>query len=106
MTFMDILLCWSTFHHCDKTPEINNLKEEEFILVFCFRGFSSRSAGFIALDLSETEYHGDGSVVEDSAYLIMAGKQRKRTRKKLGTKCTLQSHALSNFFPPNSPNCS
>jgi hypothetical protein len=32
-------MCWIIFHHCDKILDINNLKEERFILAYSFRGF-------------------------------------------------------------------
>lgn len=37
---MEFLL---VFYYCDKIPEKNNLKEEKFILVHGFRGFSAWS---------------------------------------------------------------
>jgi hypothetical protein len=42
-------LCKSIFHHCDKISEINNLREDRFILAHGFRGFSPWLAGSIAL---------------------------------------------------------
>jgi hypothetical protein len=41
-----------TFHYCD--TETNNLKEERFILVHGFRGFSPRSGVSIALALRQS----------------------------------------------------
>jgi hypothetical protein len=38
-----------TLHHCDKIPDINNLREETFILVHGFRGFVQ--SGLLVLGL-------------------------------------------------------
>lgn len=40
----DLWLCYSSFHHCEKISETNNLKGGIFILVHDFRGFAGSIA--------------------------------------------------------------
>jgi hypothetical protein len=50
------------FHRCDKVSDINNLREERFILAHSFRGFSPIKAGRV--------------VRSRVAHIMMARKQR------------------------------
>jgi hypothetical protein len=63
------MMCQSAFHHCDKLPEINNTKEEGFVLAHGFRVFSSWLFGSAASGhmCGEAEHHGGEPVIEQSA---------------------------------------
>lgn len=54
--------CYLSFHHCDKIPDVNNLKVGKVYSGSRFQEF--QSSDLLFLGLSEAECHGGEHVVE------------------------------------------
>jgi hypothetical protein len=74
-----------SFCHYDKIPEVNNLKEERFILAHCFRGVSSWSVSSIAfwpevrqnITVGSTWWSKDVHFLREKEEEREAGRERK-----------------------------
>jgi hypothetical protein len=92
------ILRQSAFCCCDKIPEINNSREEGFILVHTFRGFSPWSAGSMAFrPVARQKHHGRKTWWKEAAHLMGARKQRAR-QEGARNRCILQSHTPVTYF--------
>jgi hypothetical protein len=78
-SFLDVVLV-DFSHHCDKIPDINNLREEGFVL---------------PMVSEDSVYHGKENRMEQNSSHVVDRKQR--AGKRLGTR-----HILQNPPPPTS----
>lgn len=75
----DILLlyhCLPVICHCDITPDINHLKEEELTLTY---GFHPWLAGSIALVQGKAVHHSRGVYVTEHRWLSQGSKENSQT---------------------------
>lgn len=62
----DILVCWCTFHHWEKLPEVMTYEKERFLLAQAFRVFSPCPLGPVVWASGRMVRHGGGHMVEEA----------------------------------------
>lgn len=86
-----LLCCYSAFHCYDKTPEINNLKEERLVLARGFRAFLMGRKSWLPCfwGQGEAEHHARRTWWQKAAHSLGSRKERDRE----GARYRSQHHA-------------